>query len=163
MRSSSYPITRGVSKEHTLFSEVNTLPGHLPSVGELRPCHNLSAIFDECHNYIYANEGLLKDKTFHEMVKILAMKLYDEQNSADGILRFGITTNEYRCLTGGTSNTFQTRIAELFHGVTTQYPQFFAKDSLKLKPLTLAYIIGRLQYISLMNTPGDIKGEAFQS
>jgi len=41
----------------------------------LKPSFNLSAVFDECHNYIYANEGLLKDKIFHEMVKLLMVKL----------------------------------------------------------------------------------------
>jgi type I restriction enzyme M protein len=34
---------------------------------------------------------------------------------------------------------------------------------LKLKPLTLAYIVKRLQFISLTQTPGDVKGEAFQA
>jgi type I restriction enzyme M protein len=39
----------------------------------------------------------------------------------------------------------------------------FSDEALKLKPLTLAFIVGRLQYISLSRTAGDVKGEAFQS
>jgi hypothetical protein len=36
-------------------------------------------------------------------------------------------------------------------------------ETLKLETLTLAYIVGRLQYINLSRTPGDVKGEAFQT
>jgi type I restriction enzyme M protein len=73
-----------------LFTEDSLLPTHLPRAYELQPSHKLSAVFDECHNYIYANEGLLKDKIFHEMVKLLVMKLYDERINSDGSLQFGI-------------------------------------------------------------------------
>jgi len=57
------------------------LPGQLPPVGQLRRACNLSGVFDKCHNYVYANEGLLKDKVFHEIVKILLVKLYAEEFS----------------------------------------------------------------------------------
>ncbi|HRJ44007.1 MAG TPA: hypothetical protein PL105_19110, partial [Caldilineaceae bacterium] len=64
-------------QQQPLLTEESLFPGLLPRRQELRPASNLSAIFDECHNYIYANEGLLKDKIFHEIVKLLAMKLFD--------------------------------------------------------------------------------------
>ncbi len=34
---------------------------------QLPPSHHLLAVFEDCHNYIYANEGLLKEKIFHEI------------------------------------------------------------------------------------------------
>lgn len=152
-----------VEEQQLLFSEDSLLPDTLPHLRELQPSRNLAAIFDECHNYIYANEGLLKDKIFHEIVKLLVMKLYDEQNVAQGILQFGVTLSEYRSILANTSNTFEERLNTLFAIVRSKYKVFFADEMLKLRPLTLAYVVGRLQNINLTKTPGDIKGEAFQS
>lgn len=151
-----------VKEQQLLYSEESLLPQNLPHLQELHPACNLSAIFDECHNYIYANEGLLKDKIFHEIVKLLTMKLYDEQNSTNGILRFGITSSEYRNILANKPSSFEVRISKLFNTVRNKYQSLFLDDSLKLKPLTLAYIVGRLQFVSITQTPGDVKGEAFQ-
>jgi type I restriction enzyme M protein len=159
------PVTQQgwrVKEQQVLFSEDSLLPQDLPCSKELRPTHNLSAIFDECHNYIYANEGLLKDKIFHDIVKLVAMKLYDEHNTANGILQFGITSSEYRSILANKTSSFEVRINKLFKAVRDKYPSLFSDDSIKLKPLTLAYLIGRLQFVSLTQTPGDVKGEAFQ-
>lgn len=159
------PVTQQewkVKEQQLLFSEESLLPQNLPHLKELRQVHNLSAIFDECHNYIYANEGLLKDKIFHEIVKLLTMKLYDEQNTTDGILQFGITSSEYRSILAHKPGNFEVRINKLFNTVRNKYQSLFSDDSLKLKPLTLAYIVGRLQFVNLTQIPGDIKGEAFQ-
>lgn len=151
-----------VKEQQLLYSEESLLPQNLPSLKELRPARNLSAIFNECHNYIYANEGLLKDKIFHEIVKLLTMKLYDEQNSTNGVLQFGITSSEYRSILANKASSFKVRISKLFNTVRNKYQSLFSDDSLKLKPLTLAYIVGRLQFVSITQTPGDVKGEAFQ-
>jgi len=157
-------IQRGnkFKEQQLLFSEESLLPESLPNLLELKPSMNLSAIFDECHNYTYANEGLLKDKIFHEVVKLLIMKLYDEQNSSKSGLQFGITSSEYRSILANVSNDFENRMTKLFDIVRRKYQTLFLDDALKLKILTLAYIVGRLQYISLTKTPGDIKGQAFQ-
>jgi type I restriction enzyme M protein len=152
-----------VREQQLLYSEESFLPASLLHRQELRIVHNLSAIFEECHNYIYANEGLLKDKIFHEIVKLLFIKLYDEENNMNGVLQFGITSSEYRSILAGQHNTFEVRIKKLFDTVRNKYPYLFTDDLIKLKPLTLAYIVGRLQYVSLVNTPTDVKGEAFQT
>lgn len=154
---------RKVKEQQLLFSEESLLPTTLPRIHELRPATNLSAIFEECHNYIYANEGLLKDKIFHEIVKLLVMKLYDEQNNTKRGLQFGITSGEYRNILANRPSDFELRIKKLFDTVRIRYDSFFSDDALKLKPLTLAYVVGRLQYVSLTQTSGDVKGEAFQA
>ena len=154
---------RKVKEQQLLFTEENLLPATLPHIYELRPATNLSAIFEECHNYIYANEGLLKDKIFHEIVKLLVMKLYDERNNAKRGLQFGITSGEYRDILANRPSDFERRIEKLFDTVRSKYGSFLSDDALRLKPLTLAYVVGRLQYISLARTPGDVKGEAFQA
>lgn len=151
-----------IREQLLLYSEESLLPQSLPHLQELYPAHNLSAIFDECHNYIYANEGLLKDKIFHEMVKLLTMKLYDERNTTSGVLQFGITSSEYRSIFANKASNFEVRISKLFNIVRNKYHSLFSDDSLKLKLQTLAYIVGRLQNVSLTQTPGDVKGEAFQ-
>lgn len=152
-----------IREQQLLYSEKDFLPQNLLHLSDLHPSHNLSAIFDECHNYIYANEGLLKDKIFHEIIKLLVMKLYDEQNAAKRGLRFGITSSEYRSILANTPSSFEVRISKLFDAVRNNYPSLFSDHSLKLKPIILAYIVGRLQHVSLTQTPGDIKGEAFQA
>jgi len=151
-----------VKEQQLLYSEESFLPQILPQLNKLHPARNLSAIFDDCHNYIYANEGLLKDKIFHEIVKLLTMKLYDEQYSTNGTLQFGITSTEYKSILAHKENSFEARISELLNTVRNKYQSLFSDDSIKLKPLTLAHIVGKLQFISLTETPGDIKGEAFQ-
>jgi len=154
---------RKIKEQPLLFTEESLLPAALPSPQQLHPAANLSAVFDECHNYIYANQGLLKDKIFHEMVKLLIMKLYDEQNNAQGGAQFGVTSSEYRDILANRPSGFEGRMAALFAAVRSKYGAFFPDDTLKLKPLTLAYVVSRLQNISLSETPGDVKGEAFQA
>lgn len=163
METVAKPRSKKIKEQQLLFSEDSLLPESLPRPHELQPSHNLSAVFNECHNYIYANEGLLKDKIFHEMVKLLVMKLHDEQNRAKGALQFGVTASEYRCILANNPSTFEKRIGKLYSVIKDNYHGLFTEDSLKLRSLTLAYVVGRLQQISLSKTPGDIKGEAFQS
>ncbi len=163
METTGQSYTEKLKEQQLLFSTRSLLPENLPRLHELKPAPNLLAVFDECHNYIYANEGLLKDKIFYEIVKLLVMKLYDEQNACGDTLQFGVTASEYDSILAGNPSSFEKRISQLFESVRRQYPRLFMDDTLKLRPLTLAYIVGRMQYISLSKTPGDIKGEAFQT
>ncbi len=156
------PKTKKLKEQLLLLTDSDLLPETLPALSDLEPAENLSAVFDDCHNYIYANEGILKDKIFHEMVKILVMKLHDEQNNG-GKLTFGVTSSEHRLLLSDKPGPFQERLARLYVEVQKQHSNLFLDDALKLKPLTLAFVVSRLQFISLTDTPGDIKGEAFQT
>jgi len=149
--------------QHVLFSADSLLPDKLLSPEELRPSFQLSTIFDDCHNHVYANEGILKDKIYHEMVKLLLMKLFDERTSTNQ-LRFGITAEEYRSIMdGGKESKFCRRLQQLLHDVRAAYPTLVRDDSIRLGAKVLAYIVARLQVVGLSNTPGDIKGEAFQA
>ena len=151
-----------MKEQRLLFSEDSLLPEKLPQIQELRPSNNLSAVFEECHNYIYANEGMLKDKIFHEMVKLIIIKLHDEKSAKQSV-NFGVTASEYKAIVANKSDEFMSRLSQLFTSIKNHYRGFFTDDKFKLKPLTLAYIVGRLQYINLTKTSGDIKGEAFQT
>jgi len=116
---------REIKEQQLLFTEESLLPATLPRISELRPATNLSAVFEECHNYIYANEGLLKDKIFHEIVKLLVMKLYDEQNNTKRGLQFCITSGEYRNILANRPSDFELRIGKLFDTVRSRYGSFF--------------------------------------
>lgn len=41
---------------------------------ELKPAPELRSVFETCHNCIYANEGLLKEKVFNEVLKLIFRK-----------------------------------------------------------------------------------------
>ena len=151
------------TEQQSLFSRDILLPEKQIFFINLKPSPNLSAIFEECHNYIYANEGMLKDRIFREMVKLLIAKFHDEKRAANNPLQFSITLQERQSLLTGNSNRFEQKINQLFSDIRPNYPAFSSDARINLKPLTLAYIVERLQYISLIQTPGDVKGEAFQT
>ncbi len=49
-----------------VFSEDSLLPEKLPQIQELRPSNNLSAVFEECHNYIYNDATIITTTTWHK-------------------------------------------------------------------------------------------------
>src|SRR5213596_3064180 len=110
-------LSQSELKKESQFRESVQLPLSLPLRAQLKPCANLLAVFQDCHNHIYANEGLLKEKIFHEIVKLLLMKLSDEQGAPNGRVRFGITSSEQRALQAGRANEFGERTAGLFGAV----------------------------------------------
>lgn len=148
-----------------LFKDSQYLPQSKPQVSQLQSTNNLLAIFEDCHNYIYANEGLLKDKIFHEIVKLLLMKLMDETLHQELEADFCITESEYEeVLMGCDKNTFLARLNSLLLEVKKSGSKIFVSESrINLQPLTIAYIVSKLQTVSLTHTPSDIKGQAFQT
>lgn len=126
----------------------------------LRPAEGLRDTFKRCHNYIYANQGTPKDQAFHDLLKLIFCKVYDEQTTT-GEMRFDITTEERRSALG--QRRLRQRIDELFKEVKDNYPYIFSsKDSIRLDDRVLAYIVGELRRFSLLDTATDVKGEAYQ-
>jgi len=151
------------------FREVFKIPKkgettiHLPEKKELKPAPELKSVFETCHNYIYANEGLLKEKVFNEVLKLIFIKMIDE-NSSNPICEFGITTEEEEEIKEGKSSPFTERIIKLFDRVKGAYSDVFdIGERLNLKPITLAFVVSQLQDYSLIKTSADIKGIAFQT
>ncbi|MBU4189961.1 MAG: N-6 DNA methylase [Candidatus Thermoplasmatota archaeon] len=130
---------------------------------DLVPATELRSVFEVCHNYIYANEGLLKEKTFNEVLKLIFIKMADEKKS-DPKCEFRITDKELKELEEGKENGFTDRILNLFKDVKTRYSDVFDQNErINLKPLTIAFIVSQLQKYSLINTEADVKGTAFQT
>jgi len=130
---------------------------------DLVPATELRSVFEVCHNYIYANEGLLKEKTFNEVLKLIFIKMADEKQLSPKC-EFRITYKELEELEEGKQNGFTDRILNLFKDVKTRYSDVFEQNErINLKPLTIAFIVSQLQKYSLINTEADVKGTAFQT
>lgn len=153
-----------------LFEEYNDIPSAEGNIAEIdRPTRNnlknavddnLLFVFRTCHDYIYANDGLHKDKAFFEFIKIIFCKIEDEKNYPRK-LDFYATSLERKNLDG--QLTVKNRIEKIFGRVKLRYPQIFSDtDSLELTPRSLARVVSELQKYSLLNTNIDIKGKAYE-
>lgn len=133
----------------------------VPQFSDLVPAVDLKATLRRCHNYIYANQGLQKAEAFHELVKLIFAKVYDETES-DGPLRFFVRSEERRS-TAGQRRVLEERVGPLFNAVRDRYQYIFASDDkLALNGRVLAYIVSELQAYSLLRTQTDVKGAAYE-
>ena len=133
----------------------------VPQFKDLTPAIELTTTFRRCHNYIYANQGMQKAEAFHEMLKLIFCKVYDETESS-GELRFFIRSEERRS-EAGQRRVFDERIAPLFEAVKARYPYIFkANEDVQLNRRVLAYIVSEMQRISLLRTQTDVKGSAYE-
>jgi len=118
--------------------------------------NNLLRVFEEIHNFIYANDGLSTHNAFEEFIKILFLKLLDEKNNLN---LFYITDDEYK----NNDKDFIIRINRLLNFVKKQYNEIFTKDDkLYISNNSLSFIVKKLQNISFNNSTNDAKGLAFQ-
>ncbi len=122
--------------------------------GTLVPAVELKQVFKRTHNYIYANQGLQKDKAFEELQKLIFIKVYDEQYSPR--LQFYISDDEE-------TSDLRERLTEVFKKVQSRYKYIFKGDEkIELNDTILRYIAKELQRFSLVETETDIKGEAYE-
>ena len=128
---------------------------------DLASPHELKSVFRRCHNYIYANAGLQKAEAFHELLKLIFCKTFDEEESA--VLRFVVDSRERRN-TSGQRRLLEDRLAPLFEAVLRRYPFIFdeGRESLRLEADVAAYVVSELQFTSLRDTETDVKGEAYE-
>lgn len=123
---------------------------------------NLLFTFKTCHNHIYVNEGMQKQPAFFELLKVIFCKIEDERNIPKP-LEFYATSEERS--NGDGQLTVKKRIENIFDRVKKEKKNakiFDPKDSIKLNPRTLSYIVSELQKYSLLNTRIDIKGKAYE-
>jgi len=132
-----------------------------PQITDLQVAHDLTSIFRRCHNYIHVNGGLQKAEAFHEMLKLIFCKIYDEEESTLE-LNFAVDPKEQRS-ESGRRRLLEDRIKPLFEKVRERYPYIFEEDEhIKLEPIVLAYIVAEMQYVSLLDTETDVKGAAYE-
>lgn len=132
-----------------------------PTLDDLTRTHELKSVFQRCHNYIYANAGLQKAEAFQEMLKLIFCKTFDEEES-NGELLFGVDPQE-RLSTSGQRRLMEERIVPLFNRVRDRYPFIFDSDErIELEAPVVAYVVQEMQYLSLLDTKTDVKGDAYE-
>ena len=133
----------------------------LPSREALTPAHELKSAFRRSHNYIFANTGLHKDKAFHELLKLIFCKTFDEEESTD-TLQFAIGPHEQRA-TSGQRRLMEERLSPLFQRVRNRFPFIFRPDErIMLDGRVASYVVAELQFLSLLDTATDVKGDAYE-
>ncbi|MGP0591003.1 restriction endonuclease subunit M [Nitrospira sp. T9] len=132
-----------------------------PTRADLVPAHELTSVFRRCHNYIYANAGLQKAEAFHEMLKLIFCKTYDEEEGGDQ-LQFSVHPKE-RVSESGQRRLMEERLSPLFQRILERYPFIFDEgERIKLEPRVAAYVVSELQYLSFLETTTDVKGKAYE-
>lgn len=153
-----------------LFEEILEIPSsgqseedaQRPKRKDLMPAtgDNLLFAFRRCHNYIAAHEGKQKAEAFWELLKIIFAKIEDERSR---VISFYVTPTER---TNGTAaGAAKSRIQQLFESkVVQKYRTIFAANDtvIDLKPAVVAYVVGQLQGFSLLASPVDVKGVAYE-
>ena len=86
-----------------------------PTHDDLVAVHELQSVFRRCHNYIYTNEGLQKAEAFHEFLKLIFCKAYDEEESGSS-LRFYVGPRE-RGAESGQRRLMEERLGPLYQDV----------------------------------------------
>jgi type I restriction enzyme M protein len=130
---------------------------------DLIPATELKTVFENIHNYVYANEGYLKEKVFNEVLKLIFIKMVDELSPSPDC-EFRITNQEMEEVEKGGGQDFKKRIDNIFRKVINTYPAIFdLSEKIELQTPTLAYVVGQLQKYNFRHTKVDIKGEAFQT
>ena len=132
-----------------------------PTRADLVPAHELKSVFRRCHNYIYANAGLQKGEAFHELLKLIFCKTFDEEEG-DETLAFSVHPKE-RTSESGQRRLMEERLEPLFERILDRYPFIFDRDErITLDPRVAAYVVHELQFLSLLDTTTDVKGDAYE-
>ncbi|MEM3507347.1 MAG: N-6 DNA methylase [Candidatus Bathyarchaeia archaeon] len=125
-----------------------------PTKGWLVPAVQLKSTFKRIHNYIYANQGLPKDKAFEELLKLIFIKVYDERFNPS--IKFYILPKE-------DIQVVRERLLEVFEKVKNRWKYIFKpEETIELNDQVLKYVVSELQRFNLGDTDVDIKGEAYE-
>lgn len=163
-------FAKRTSKTGHHFDEIIDIPAlgqteidaQRPKLRDLMPAtgDNLMFAFRRCHNKIAGAQGLHKDAAFWELLKIIFCKIEDERSSK---LNFFVTPTELKDSTSAA--TAKVRVQELFNTkVLKKYTTIFEDNDRKiqLKPDVVAFVVGQLQRFSLLRSPVDVKGVAYE-
>lgn len=140
----------------------NEADAQRPKRRDLKPAtaDNLLFAFRRCHNYIAANEGKQKPEAFWEFLKLIFTKIEDERSSA---ISFFVTPRERS--NGTMASSAKSRIQDLFADkVVNKYPTIFSANDavIDLRANVIAYVVSQLQSFSLLTSPVDVKGVAYE-
>jgi type I restriction enzyme M protein len=150
------------------FKEIPNIPKFGQSIDEigalkredLKPTHNLKAIFKAIRNHLAANAvGTTRDETLaQQLINLIFCKIYDEKfTKPNEIVEFRVSINEE-------PEKVEGRIKELFKRVKTKYKEVFEEsDEIKLDAKSIAYVVGELQNYCLLDVERDVIADAFET
>jgi type I restriction enzyme M protein len=133
-----------------------------PRRRDLKPAtaDNLLFAFRRCHNYIAGTEGKQKSEAFWELLKLIFCKIEDERSRQ---LDFYATPAERNDATA--AGSAKARLQKVFETkVSEKYPTIFqGNDSqIDLRTNVVAFVVSQLQSYSLLASPVDVKGVAYE-
>ncbi len=166
-----YCIARRRTPTGDVFEEIPDIPAfgqteeeaQRPKRWQLVPAtaDNLLFAFRRCHNYIAANEGKQKPDAFWELLKIIFCKIEDERSRS---INFYATAQERESATSAVA--VKSRIESIFsQKVVAKYRSIFPAGHdriIDLKPAVTAFVVSQLQSFSLLGSPVDVKGVAYE-
>ncbi|MEM5777421.1 MAG: N-6 DNA methylase [Candidatus Aenigmatarchaeota archaeon] len=126
---------------------------------DLKPTHNLKAIFKAIRNYLAANAvGVTRDEVLaQQLINIIFCKIYDEKftNPEEEVnFRAGIDEDV---------DEVKKRVIGLFNKVKEKYKEVFDEnDVITLDAKSIAYVVGELQNFCLIETERDVIADAFE-
>jgi len=152
------------------FDEIIDVPAHgqteadaqRPRRRDLKPAaaDNLLFAFRRCHNYIAGTEGKQKAEAFWELLKLIFCKIEDERSRT---LDFYVTPAERTDAVA--AGSAKQRLQRLFEDkVIGKYPTIFQGNDSKidLRANVVAFVVSQLQGYSLLASPVDVKGVAYE-
>ncbi len=161
---------RAVEGGTARFEEIIDVPGvgqseadaERPRRRNLKPAtaDNLLFAFRRCHNYIAGTEGKQKAEAFWELLKLIFCKIEDERSRS---LDFYATPAERADSTAASSA--KQRLQRVFESkVLGKYPTIFPGNDaqIDLRPNVVAFVVNQLQGFSLLASPVDVKGVAYE-
>ncbi|MBX2931979.1 MAG: N-6 DNA methylase [Chitinophagaceae bacterium] len=151
-----------------IFQEIPNIPvagQRIEDIGkfkrqDLKPTHNLKAIFKSIRNHLAANTvGATRDEVLaQQLINLIFCKLYDEKfTPPNDIVRFRAGVDEK-------PKEIEARITDIFKDVKENAPEVIDnEDKISLDTNSIVYVVGELQNYSLMNSERDVVADAFET
>lgn len=129
------------------------------SKDKLKPAKNLKLIFSRLLNTLYSNTNISRrEKLGNEMIRLIFCKIWDEKYNTGSLPKFRIGFEEK-------PNVVLKKIKELFKEVKEELSTdgvFDKNEKINLDAKSIAYVVGELEYFSLLKTDKDVVGDAFE-
>ena len=138
--------------------QVSATQLELPSFDDhnLVSSHSLRDVFRQIYYHLYSNSNLPRaERLAAEVTRLLFCKIYDESHNA---------VRQFRYEEGEDATTVLARIESLFSQVQDEYLDVFGNhETIHLDPLSVTYVVDKLQNYSLLQTDKDSIGDAFEA
>jgi type I restriction-modification system DNA methylase subunit len=160
------------TKEHLEVHEPEAPDANLNKFENLKPFESeedFDRTMEYCATLIYTNDETSEESILSEILKILFVKKFEEDNIAkkkDAINRFTIAQwNNYRENIDPNNPIGNIITDKLFVEMREKFKKekLFDEDKINLREETINAIVGILQNYSIIKTPIEIKGRVFES